>query len=78
MFFLFANSKMIFAIIYCILSCIYHVPGMICRVLSEPCVYISLHYIEMYRAPYGADDFGTGAPDSRGAISKHRFDAPAL
>ena len=29
--------------------------------------------IEMYRAPHGADDFGTGAPDSRGALSKHRF-----
>ena len=22
--------------------------------------------MEMYRAPYGADDFGTGAPNSRG------------
>ena len=41
---------------------------MIYRVLSEPCVYISL--------PHGADDFGTGVPDSRGTLSRYRFGTP--
>ena len=29
--------------------------------------------MEMYRAPHGADNFGTHAPDSRGALSSHKF-----
>ena len=41
---LFANSKILFAINYFTLSIIYHVPGMINHVLSEPCVYLSPHY----------------------------------
>ena len=34
--------------------------------------------IEMYGAPHEADDFGTGVPDSHGALSRHRFGAPHL
>ena len=29
--------------------------------------------MEMYRAPHGADDFGTGVPGSRATFSMHRF-----
>ena len=45
---------------------------MIYRVLSEPCVYISLHYRNV-QAPQGADDIGARVPDSRGALSRQRF-----
>ena len=41
---LFANSNMLFAINYLILFSIYHIYGMIYRVLSEPCVYVSCDY----------------------------------
>ena len=56
---LFANSNMLFAINYLLLFSIYHIYGMIYRVLSEPCVYVSC---EMYGAPYRAENFGALVP----------------
>ena len=41
---LFKNSNMLFAINYSTLFSIYHIHGMIYRVLSVPCVYISCYY----------------------------------
>ena len=65
MFALFANSKTLFANHYFTLSIIYHAHGMIYRVLSEPCVYISCYYRNV-QGPHRADNFGTRAPESRG------------
>ena len=76
MFVLFANSIMLFATNYFTLSSIYHTHDIIYRVLSEPCVYISIHYRNVQGAA-GADDFGTGIPDSSGTLSNRRFGAPA-
>ena len=56
-FVLFAKSKMLIATNYFKLSSIYHINGMIYRVLSEPCVYISLHYRNVQGA-CRADDIG--------------------
>ena len=66
-----ANSKILFAINHFTLSVIYHVHGMNYRVLSEPHVYISSHYRHV-QGLHGADDIGTGAPDSCGALSRCR------
>ena len=55
---LFANSETLFATNYLTLFSIYHIHGMICRVLSEPCVYISCYYRNVQGATR-ADDFGT-------------------
>ena len=38
-----ANSKILFVTNYLSLFIIYHIHGMIYRVLSAPCVYISVH-----------------------------------
>ena len=72
-----ANSKILFAANCFQLFSIYHGYRMICRVLSEPCVYISSHYRNVQGAA-GADDFGTGVPDSRSALSRHRFGAARI
>ena len=66
------NPKILFETNYFMLSIIYPVPGMIYRVLSAPCVYISVHYRNV-QGPHGADDFGTGVPDARGTLSRQRF-----
>ena len=50
------NSKVLFATNYFTLSIIYHVPGMIYCVLSEPCVYISCYYGNV-QGVAGADEF---------------------
>ena len=60
---LFANSNMLFAINYFTLFSIYHIHGMIYRVLSVPCVYVSCYYRNV-QGPHGADDFGAYAPTS--------------
>ena len=57
MFVLFANSEMLFATNYYPLFSIYHIHAIIYCVLSQPCVYVSVHNRNV-RALHGADDFG--------------------
>ena len=72
MFVLFANSKMLFATNYSTLFSIYHIHGMMYHILSEPFVYISCYVCDGNVGVLNrSGDFGTGVPDSPGALSSH-------